>query len=113
MWEVLDNFHSHVGITCVIEGEARGADKLSALWATLARVKVERFPAQWDKLGRAAGTVRNKLMLAAGPNEVLAFHNSIEESKGTKDMLRRAMRVGVRCVLYTDSTEYINGDIPI
>jgi hypothetical protein len=113
MWEVLNNFHKHVAITCIIEGEATGADRLSTLWAALAEVQVERFPAQWSTLGRAAGPVRNKLMLEAGPSEVLAFHNSIAESKGTKDMLRRAQRAGIRCVLYTDTEEYINEEIPL
>ncbi|MBW3546174.1 MAG: hypothetical protein KY428_11355, partial [Bacteroidetes bacterium] len=45
----------------------------------------------------------NKYMLETqGPFDiVLGFHNSILESKGTKDMLRRAQRAKIKNILYT------------
>jgi hypothetical protein len=36
------------------------------------------------------------------PDLVLAFHNDIEHSKGTADMVRRAARAGVRVEVITN-----------
>jgi hypothetical protein len=55
------------------------------------------YPAQWHKYGRAAGPIRNQQMLAEGkPDLVLAFHDDIDGSRGTKDMVNRARRAGVK-----------------
>lgn len=82
----------------VIEGEARGADRMAAEWAERWHQPVEllRFPANWNKYGRAAGMIRNQQMLDEGkPDLVLAFHDDLEHSKGTKDMVNRARRAGI------------------
>lgn len=83
-------------LECVIEGEAKGADRLSRWVATDLGVPVERFPADWLQYGRAAGPIRNRKMLRDGkPDLVLAFHENLAESKGTKDMVEQAKRAGV------------------
>lgn len=85
------------GIDVVIEGEARGADSIGRDVALeVLKVPVERFPAQWDKFGRAAGPIRNQQMLTEGkPDWVIAFHDDIKHSKGTRDMKNRAERAGI------------------
>jgi hypothetical protein len=84
-------------IDCVIEGEARGADTQAKLAALELGIKVMPFPAQWDKHGRAAGPIRNQQMLDEGkPTEVWAFHDDFANSRGTKDMLRRARAAGLK-----------------
>jgi hypothetical protein len=86
----------------VIEGEARGADSLAARAAVDLALKVERYPAQWKKYGKAAGAIRNQQMLDEGrPDLVLAFHDDIEHSKGTKDMVRRARLAGIETRVIT------------
>ena len=62
---------------------------------------VEPYPADWSQYGRAAGPIRNQQMLDSGVQLVLAFHDHIETSKGTQDMLRRAQRAGVATDLIT------------
>jgi hypothetical protein len=87
----------------VIHGAARGADSIAGdiaqSWrVTLphGRITVLAFPANWGTYGKAAGVIRNQQMLVEGrPNLVLAFHNDIESSKGTKDMVRRARKAGI------------------
>lgn len=75
----------------VIEGEARGADQGAAAIAVQFGCTVERYPADWDKYGRAAGPIRNRQMLRIGkPDKVIAFHDDIENSKGTKNMVEIA-----------------------
>lgn len=98
--EVLDTFHRLLGFECVIEGEARGADSMAREWAERARVPVLPFPADWATHGKAAGPIRNGRMLAEGmPTLVLAFHDDIEASKGTRDMVSRAKRANVRTIV--------------
>lgn len=54
------------------------------------------FPADWDKYGRSAGPIRNGEMLKQGkPDLVVAFHDDIENSKETKDMVRQAREAGI------------------
>ncbi len=87
----------------VIEGDCRGADKMAGEEARKRGIGVEEYPAQWDKHGRGAGPIRNKQMLEEGkPTHVLAFHNNIEESKGTKNMLMQAERIGIQVEVITE-----------
>jgi hypothetical protein len=73
--------------TVIIEGEAPGADSLAREWAELRGIPVEKYPADWKKHGRAAGPLRNTLMLRNGrPHLVVAFPGGA----GTADLLRQA-----------------------
>lgn len=83
----------------LIEGGAKGADTLARLTVEALGywVPVEEYPANWEKYGRAAGPIRNKQMLEEGkPDVVLAFPSkSLEESKGTRNMVEQAVKAGV------------------
>ena len=82
--------------SCVIQGEARGADTIAKQEAMNFGIPVMGFPAQWDYYGRKAGPIRNSWMLEFGmPDRVIAFHADIENSKGTKDMVTRAGKAGI------------------
>jgi len=94
------------GNVIVIHGAARGADTIAGLAAKANSLEVIEFPAEWSKYHRAAGVIRNaKMLLEGNPDAVWAFHDKIEESKGTADMIRRALRAGlpVRLITKTDS----------
>lgn len=81
----------------VIEGEASGADSLAREVAEEMGVPVEKYPAEWGKYGKAAGPIRNTQMLDEGnPDLVLAFHNNIAESKGTKNMVKQSTSRGIK-----------------
>jgi hypothetical protein len=88
----------------IIEGEARGADRMAAHAAKVLlahkNFEVQRYPANWDKFGRAAGPIRNQQMLDEGkPELVIAFHHDIENSKGTKHMVGIAIKAGIKVKL--------------
>ena len=92
--------------TLVIHGAARGADTLGKFVAEKIGLKVindgKGFPADWRRYGRAAGPIRNQQMIDEGkPDLVLAFHENINESVGTKDMVTRARRVGLKVIIIT------------
>lgn len=102
LWECLNIMHAKVGFGVVIHGAARGADTLAHQWAIGAGVPVLPFPADWATHGKAAGPIRNTRMLAEGmPTLVLAFHDDIEASKGTRDMVSRAKRANVPTYVLT------------
>lgn len=87
--------------SCVINGQAIGADKLADTAAVYLKIPVERYPADWNKFGKAAGPIRNQQMLDEGkPDIVVAFHDHLTKKRGTYDMIRRAHKAGVPWVHY-------------
>jgi hypothetical protein len=85
---VLDGIHRDTPISHIIHGCARGADLLADAWGHTNNVILVRFPADWHRLGRKAGPIRNQLMLEHGkPDLVVAFPGG----RGTSDMVKRAV----------------------
>ncbi len=79
----------------VIHGAARGADTLAEEWALKHGKGVHRFPANWQRDGKAAGPIRNQAMLDKGrPDMVIAFPGG----RGTADMVRRAKAAGLKVI---------------
>lgn len=79
----------------IVHGAARGADSIAGMHAADLGLIVEEHPAKWDEHGRAAGPIRNTEMLKSGVDECWAFHNDLDASKGTRDMVNRCLRAGV------------------
>ena len=89
----LRRIHAATPIEVLIHGDARGADRIAASVARRLGIEVLAFAANWERDGRAAGPIRNSVMLREGkPDTVLAFHDAIETSKGTRDMAQKARR---------------------
>lgn len=97
------------GIEVLIEGEARGADIMSRQAAEslgIPQGSILRFPADWNKNGKAAGPIRNRKQLNDGkPDLGLAFHNDLANSKGTKDMVRLLLKAGIETHVFTEKGE--------
>lgn len=88
------------GNLIIIHGAATGADTIASNAAKSLGIPTESYPAQWDKYGRGAGPIRNQQMLDTKPDLVVAFtHKPLSESKGTKDMITRARRAGVKTLV--------------
>jgi hypothetical protein len=86
----------------IIHGACRGADTIAHKMALKHGLKVYEFPAEWGLHGFAAGPIRNRKMLEQGdPEVVVAFHDNLEKSKGTKDMIRQAENAGVPVIVRT------------
>lgn len=82
----------------LIHGAARGADSLAAdvCREVLPLTPVHVFPADWQRLGRRAGYVRNAEMLRQEPDLVWAFVDKpLVKSKGTAMMVDLARKAGV------------------
>lgn len=120
----LDHLFARPGYLNVVEGGAKGADRCAGRWAARMRSRGVGWvciDAEWERHDRegltavpcrcgpsrprcnAAGVRRNAAMLtyllqardlghAVG---VLAFHDDLESSRGTLDMVTRAAAAGV------------------
>lgn len=96
----------------LIHGDCNGADKLSGIAAKQLGFTLSVKPADWDKYNKAAGPIRNKEMVkeALGhqergiPTVVFAFHDSLDESKGTLNCVNEAKKQGLKVVLHSHSS---------
>ncbi|HVT51973.1 MAG TPA: DUF2493 domain-containing protein [Dongiaceae bacterium] len=91
----LDRLHRAHAFTVLIEGDARGTDRMAGAWAEARGIVHEVFRADWDGLGPKAGPIRNRQMLDQGrPDLVVAFPGS----NGTDHMKRIARAAGIEIV---------------
>lgn len=96
--------------TIIIHGAARGVDTLAKFVAERIGLKIindgKGFPADWKRYGRGAGPVRNKQMIDEGkPDLILAFHDDIKNSKGTKNMINRGIEAKKKVILIEKGVE--------
>jgi len=72
----------------VIHGDACGADAHAKNFCKVYEVLEEKYPADWKSFGKAAGPIRNSVMIAAGVDVVLAFPRG--KARGTMDCATKA-----------------------
>lgn len=108
LYRALDAVHARRKITCIVEGEASGADRLAREWAEDRGVAVDPYPADWDNIDRPgavvrrnkygklydalAGHVRNEQMLREGRPQ---FAIGCPGGTGTADMTERCLAYGI------------------
>lgn len=81
----------------VIEGGARGADRIAREEARSLGLHVASVPALWSRFGRSAGPRRNEAMLRLRPDVVHAFTLG---TRGTAHIIAAAERAGVEVVVH-------------
>lgn len=93
VFEELDQISEWYGpITSIVEGGASGADQLGFSWAQAKQIPVITHFANWAKLGKGAGPIRNKEMLDAwDPDFVVAFPGG----RGTANMVDLAKKAEI------------------
>lgn len=74
-------------ITEVVSGGARGVDQLGEQWAEMHSINTKRMPADWARVGRRAGFVRNREM-AQYADALIAVWDGV--SHGTEHMINVA-----------------------
>lgn len=85
----------------LVVGGARGADTAAELAGRAMGVTIERYDADWDHEGRAAGPMRNQRMLDTGLDLLVALYaygepfNPGMSRGGTNDMVYRAVAAKV------------------
>ena len=82
--------------TTIIEGGCKGADLLAREVSLEIGLELVEFPAIWKRYGKAAGHIRNIKMLNTKPDLLIAFHEDLKNSKGTKHIVDEAKRRGIK-----------------
>lgn len=82
----------------IIHGGCKGLDLIAGSVAKGMNYNVVIFPADWNLYGKAAGPIRNRKMLDENPDLIIWFHQDIENSKGTKDLIKEANKRNLKVV---------------
>lgn len=91
--QICDHFLQNQTKIEIVSGTARGADRLGERYAKEKGYKLIKFPADWNKYGKAAGPKRNQQM-ANYADALIAFWD--EKSRGTKNMIELAKAVNLK-----------------
>ncbi len=92
-------------ITAVVSGGARGADAMGERFAEEAGLQLFKFPADWDKHGRAAGPIRNQVM-GDFADALIALWDG--QSRGTKHMIDYATKKGLKVHVEMTNAESVD-----
>jgi hypothetical protein len=88
----LDRLHAQYCFRMLIEGAARGVDRIAGEWASARKIELVEFSADWAKDGRHAALIRNDRMLSDGkPDLVVAFPGG----RGTWHTCSQAEKLGI------------------
>lgn len=96
---IIQSLNSNV---VIISGGAKGVDETAIDEAKKCGLKTEVYPADWDKHGKAAGPIRNSLLIEKCDG-VIAFWDGV--SKGTKDTISKAKKTRCCLVFSQNGTE--------
>ena len=100
-YKALDKFvQEHVNLTkieFVVSGGAKGADKLAEQFANHHSLGIRVIYPNWQKYGKKAGFLRNKLIIEAS-NIVFAFWDG--ESRGTLSSINLAKEANKELYIY-------------
>ena len=80
----------------VISGSAWGADRAGEQYAIDNGLAFKRFPAFWERFGKAAGYIRNYQMDHVGTHLIAAWDG---QSRGTMGMIDSARNSGINTVI--------------
>lgn len=105
--QVLNKYYNELtrDVKVLVHGGCRGADLIASEEGRKIGFKIKEYSANWDLYGKAAGPVRNEKMLKENliwNPKVIAFHNDIKSSKGTKHMVNIAKKAGLEVVVVTE-----------
>jgi len=93
IYRELDRLHKELQISTLIEGDAAGVDRIAGYWARRNKITNKKFFADWHKDGRAAGFIRNLLMLAQNPDYVIVFPGGNGTAHTRKNAIAKGLNV--------------------
>jgi hypothetical protein len=101
----LHRLQDHKIDVAILTGGARGADSLAKQYALNNNLIYIEMPANWDKLAKGAGPLRNQSMLDfVDVNFVIAFPGGT----GTADMVKRAQDAKIGTLI----VEELKNEVP-
>lgn len=84
--------NSGFDIDTLICGMATGVDSMGYKWATLNKIPILEYPANWKLHGKAAGPLRNKQMSEVADCLIAILPSRLHQSKGTKNMIEISIK---------------------
>ena len=112
-WRLHDPVRERLSVhppgTIIVHGNARGADTVADIVAGQLGFEIRRYPANWEKYGKAAGMRRNAEMLTqehpdkddVGLDCVMGFSlGPVSKSRGTHGMIKLAEKAGIDTLVY-------------
>lgn len=90
---IMEKFCNNLVINKIVSGGARGADALARKYAFDHHIPLTEHIARWDKHGKAAGPIRNALIIE-DCDVLLAL--VAPDSKGTLDSIAKAEKKGIQ-----------------
>lgn len=91
-WIAYGSLNQKWGIEHIIQGGQRGGDRAGRTVADILDIPQTEFPADWKRYGKAAGMIRNRLMLTSGqPDAILALSGGT----GTANMIKIGREAGI------------------
>ncbi len=93
----------------VISGGAKGVDSAAIDWAVVNWCISAVYEADWDKHKKAAGPIRNQLIIDSEVPKVNGIYQNkniyliaFPGGKGTEDMVRRGMKAGLTVITFSN-----------
>lgn len=88
--QVINEFN--LNPTIVISGKARGIDACGENWANYKNIPIDPYAIskeEWNKIGKAAGPLRNKQMAEYGDTLLLIWDGKSKGSKNMKEEMQK------------------------
>lgn len=103
-YELMVEYLSKLKFTELLSGGAKGADSLAERYAEEFNIPIKVFNADWEKYGRKAGMIRNKLIVEYA-NEGIAFWDG--RSTGTANTIEcfKKLKKPCKIVIFKDPFE--------
>ena len=108
LYPVMDYFVKEYNITKIISGGALGADTIARFYAKEKNIDFKEYKItkeEWDRLGKAAGPIRNRQMLDENNIGIVI---GFKGWRGTPDMLDYATSKRVIAFHVTNENKIIN-----
>lgn len=86
--------YNFLDISEVVSGTAEGVDTLGEKWASKHGIKITRIKAEWTRLGKKAGVIRNKVMADYADIAIVIWDGS---SPGSKNMIEEMKKLKKVC----------------
>jgi len=108
MRRVFTEVKKEFGAFRLVHGNQRGADKLSEfICRSLGITDIQRYDANWDLYGKAAGPIRNREMIDKELTRgdcIIVIGFPLENSVGTYDCMNYAAenKLEIRCIEFAD-----------
>lgn len=97
--------HANIEITQIVSGGANGVDALGEQYARENSIPLIVMRADWKNHGKAAGPIRNKQMAECSDALIAIWDGA---SKGTKNMISEATKLGLRVYVHRCCNYCIN-----